>query len=645
MNVSSFLKKHKFIIVGCIVILTIITITTIVLLKSQNICNENQTLQTCNGKKVCLDNCKDGMKRCNPCDTECCCPNDHVCLGKSPNSNCCSQSQICINDTTTKEQTCCNTSQICDNGVCNDCPEGNPRCKNSQGIYTDCCDPQKEEECCGDDGCCPKENCINDSQGKKTCCDPKNNITINGQCCAKSQVYIDDNGNPACCPFNQKVCYNDKKAICCHENESCSDPGYCATKDGVSSTIKNKCIVDAKTIAGGPGPVPSDTDTKSGKFCVNKNYAISSFTDCNDDKSCNNGETCNTLYYRSKYNCNTSDDCNGLGLSGITSACYEANYDETNNSLTYTQQTCDSNNQNQIHSGLCGVGCGTDKKNAPLFCPSGVPCTPIEYKDKNGVLQYKDYTCSDTNTSNFSAPKYQQAQITLDNNKIINTCSQYYQVDSDKKDDDCLLYNNSNGNIETGVKPILHPNKNYYCPLFTEAASALPSNNVVSGPLIIASDGYKGYGYDDPPIPASPGPYYDKSGNRFGPTDQNILPIATAKTTTTSPASLADCKKQFTNLGVQYIVWEQGIDSDGEKMTDGGTCTAYYDCNNTNFMDTKDNLFNNVNNLATIPNTAENSTQWFGTVCQEHSNPHNIPIYNEKNTSVGSLAACVQGFV
>lgn len=628
MNILSFLNQHKRIIVG-IVILTVLIVTAVILLKPNSNqwinCHQNQTLQTCDGKQVCIDNCKDGTKKCNPCDKTCC-PNDSSCLGKPPNAICCSAKQLCTNSTTEK-QTCCTESQFCDQGACIDCPEGKTLCKNSQGVNTHCCDTDKEE-CCGDDGvCCPNGNCMKDAQGKKICCDSNDSVVVDGQCCLQSQLYMKED-ELACCS-NGKVCYDGTNATCCDENEKCSDPGYCML-NSKNPTILNKCIVQAEK---------ETDDIKSGKFCVNTDpylFGTSSFTDCGSSGSskCVGDEICKTLYYRKKYNCTSSDNCNGLGQSGITSTCYTSKYDATAKIIKYQNVKCDDTNKDQVQGGSCGIPCGkASPGKAPLFCPTIDSCNEVKNNDKTA-----SYVCGQSNKA-FPPPVQFPAQVKIDDKNILNACEQYYPLPTDTKK--CILYNHDNGK-QISTDPLVHPNGNSYCPLYTDNASALPSppgiNTQQHGPVIIAND-YGGYGGNStsPAVVRSPGPYkVDSEAVQFGPNDtslQNLEPIAYSTVTTKHDANASDCYKLFPELGVQYITWEPS------KQNKGGTCKAYYDCKNPDFMPTKTKLFN-LNDVSSrpIPPDATVAADWYGTWCRDGINS-SIDISNTSGV-VGSLATC-----
>jgi hypothetical protein len=629
MNILSFLNQHKRIIAG-IVILIVLIVTAVILLKPNSNqwinCHQNQTLQTCDGKQVCIDNCKDGTKKCNPCDKTCC-PNDSSCLGKPPNSVCCSENNICTNSTTTEKQTCCTESQFCDQGACIDCPEGKTLCKNSQCVFTHCCDTDKEE-CCGDDGvCCPKGNCMKDAQGEKICCDSNDSVVVDGQCCLQSQLYMKE-GALACCS-NGKVCYDGKKATCCDENEKCSDPGYCVLNT-TNPTIINKCIVNAET---------ETQDIKAGQFCVNKypyQFGNSSFTDCGSSGSskCVDDEICKTLYYRKKYKCTSSDNCNGLGQSGITSTCYTSKYDATKNTITYTKVTnCDENNKDQVQGGSCGIPCGNGSPGkAPLFCPKTDSCLKIDGKSTS-------YVCGNT-TPKFNSPVQTPSKVQI-NGEQVNACDQYYPLPKNTKQ--CILYDN-NHQKQMLTEPLVHPNGNSYCPLYTETASALPDPNknpLTHGPVIITSTGYSGYGGEAnfPVVQDKKTGPYNVGGSRvtFGPKDtplEKLVPIAYSTTKTTSAtANAADCYNQFKQLvGVQYITWEPTADANG------GTCSAYYNCNNTDFMPRKSAIWNTIQSTGQQIPTSSNEDDWYGTICPDGTNDY-IKI-SDNEGQVGSLATC-----
>ena len=625
MNILSFLNQHKRIIAG-IVILIVLIVTAVILLKPNSKqwinCHQNQTLQTCDGKQVCIDNCKDGTKKCNPCDKTCC-PNDSSCLGKPPNSVCCSENNICTNSTTEK-QTCCTESQFCDQGACIDCPEGKTLCKNSQGVNTHCCDPHKEE-CCGDGVCCPNGNCMKDAQGEKICCDSNDSVVVDGQCCLQSQLYMKEGGALACCS-NGKLCYDNvgKKATCCEENEKCSDPGYCVLSSK-NPTILNKCIVNAQT---------KSDDVIPGQFCVKKDsykFGSSSFTDCGSSGSskCADDEICKTLYYRKKYKCASSDNCNGLGQSGITTKCYNSKYDATKNTIEYAKKdTCDDTDKDQVQGGSCGIPCGKKPGKAPLFCPTIGSCNEVINEGTP-----TSHVCGQT-IRQFHPPVQFPAQVTINDNTPLNACEQYYPLPTGAKQ--CILYKHDDGK-KILTDPLVHPNGNFYCPLYTKKASALPSPpGSLHGPVIIAND-YVGYGGNStsPPVVRSPGPYkVDSKTVEFGPNDtslQNLEPIAYSTATTTSDANASDCYKLFPELGVQYITWEP------TKNNKGGTCKAYYDCKNPDFMGAKKNLFKYVSDKP-IPQNAHDEKHWYGTWCPDGTNS-SIDISNH-NGVVGSLATC-----
>lgn len=622
MNILSFLNQHKRIIVG-IVILTVLIVTAVILLKPNSNqwinCHQNQTLQTCDGKQVCIDNCKDGTKKCNPCDKTCC-PNDSSCLGQPPNSVCCSANQLCYNSSTDK-QTCCTESQFCDQGACIDCPEGKTLCKNSQGVNTHCCD-NDNEECCGEVGCCPKGNCGKDAQGKKLCCGSNDSVVVDGQCCLQSQLYM-NSGKLACCS-NGKVCYDGTIATCCDENEKCSDPGYCVLT-GKNQTLKNKCIVQAEK---------ETDDIKSGKFCVITDpylFGTSSFVDCSSSSKCDAPESCKTLYYRKKYKCTTSDNCNGLGQSGISSKCYTSKYDATDKIINYKKVNCDDTNKDQVQGGSCGTPCrnGSPGK-APLFCPTTDSCNQVKKDGKT-----TSYVCGQYNNS-FKDPVQFPQQVTI-GDKTLNACEQYYPLPTGTKK--CILYKHADGK-QIFTDPLVHPNGNSYCPLYTDNASALPSpgsNSQQHGPVIIAND-YAGYG-GKPKYPVvtagSPGPYtVDGAHVQFGPNDtplKNLEPIAysTATTSASASANASACYHLFPELGVQYITWEPK-----ER-----TCKAYYDCKNPYFIPPRKSLFNEVSD-SPIPTNAKDAADWYGTWCRDGINS-SIDISNTSGV-VGSLATCSQ---
>jgi hypothetical protein len=625
MNILSFLNEHKRIIAGIVILIVLIVTISILLKPNSNQwinCHQNQTLQTCDGKQVCIDNCKDGTKKCNPCDKTCC-PNDSSCLGQPPNAICCSANQLCYNSSTDK-QTCCTESQFCDQGACIDCPEGKTLCKNSQGVNTHCCDTDKEE-CCGDVGCCPKGNCMKDAQGEKLCCDSNDSVVVDGQCCLQSQLYMKDD-KLACCS-NGKVCYDGKKATCCDENEKCSDPGYCVL-NSTNQTINNKCIVNAET---------KSEDVIPGQFCVNKDpylFGNSSFKDCSSSK-CDGDEICKTLYYRKKYNCTSSDNCNGLGQSGITSTCYTSKYDATKNTITYETVKCDDTNKDQVQGGSCGIPCGNGSPGkAPLFCPTTDSCNQVKIDGKT-----TSYVCGQSNKA-FSVPVQFPQQVKIGTN-ILNACEQYYPVPKDTKK--CILYKHEDGKT-ISTDPLVHPNGNSYCPLYTDEASALPdplggiTAQLVHGPVIIAND-YGGYGGNStyPVVTAgSTGPYQvDGRPVQFGPNDtplKNLEPIAYSTSSAKTRANASACYHLFPELGVQYITWEPNDEDNG------GTCKAYYDCKNSDFMPAKTDLFNNDVSNKPIPPDATVAADWYGTWCREGTNA-SIDISNTSGV-VGSLAMC-----
>jgi hypothetical protein len=632
MNILSFLNQHKRIIAGIVILIVLIVTISILLKPNSNQwinCHQNQTLQTCDGKQVCIDNCKDGTKKCNPCDKTCC-PNDSSCLGKPPNSVCCSANNICTNSTTEK-QTCCTESQFCDQDGCIDCPEGKTLCKNSQGVNTHCCDTDKEE-CCGDDGvCCPKGNCMKDAQGEKICCDSNDSVVVDGQCCLQSQLYMKDD-KLACCS-NGKVCYDGKKATCCDENEKCSDPGYCVLNT-TNPTILNKCIVNAET---------ETEDVIPGQFCVNKDpyqFGNSSFKDCSS--KCDVNEICKTLYYRKKYNCTSPDNCNGLGQSGITSTCYTSKYDATNKIITYTKVTnCDENNKDQVQGGSCGIPCGNGSPGkAPLFCPKTDSCNELKIDGKT-----TSYVCGNT-TPKFGAQDQTPSKVQI-NEEPVNACDQYYPLPTDTKK--CILYDNEHGK-QISTDPLVHPNGNSYCPLYTKNASALhdPNKNPLQhGPVIITSTGYSGYGGEAnfPVVQDKKTGPYNVNGQRveFGPKDtplKNLEPIAYSTTTTTDTANAADCYKQFDQTkGVQYITWEPNVDANGKSIV-GGTCRAYYDCNNIDFMDAKNTIWNKIKGTyQQIPTGVNSEDKWYGTICPDNGTNDYIKI-SDNEGQVGSLATC-----
>lgn len=663
MNVLEFVQNNKKVI-GIIFLLYIIVIIFFLLRINSTPpewtnCKQNQTFATCDGKQICIDNCKENEIRCGDICDKNCCDDNSSCI----DSTCCPEKNVCL-DQYGIPSNCCKDTEFCVNYKCVPCEKGKEKCSTKDPKVFSCCD-SSTEECCGDSGCCKKEYCITDTSGNKFCCDEENSLIIDGKCCRLESVYEKD-GKLVCCETNN-VCYDGNKASCCDGGSSvCYDTGYCINSDSAPSSLKGQCIVSG----GGK-------DISTGKFCVNKlEDAIekSSFTQCTDGgKECPTNEICKDLSYRKPPGgCTDSSQCSGLGQQNISQKCYDVIYEPTSKKISYTENRCDPAKQ-QIKGGNCSLKCDTN-----IYCPEGDTCTVFKPPpDGKGVIS-GPYCSSGKQFQ--GGINYSPSPIILqgDSSEALNTCAQYYEVTTNnyksqishtpntvKKGDiyvikksgnfksvgssdnnvgtifkaksnnkytdgiatpvKCTMYNtksNSAWNIpEKGkdwtpanidLNPIKDPlNGKYYCPLshtetdgnktnFYTAVPILASANMSHAPVHIAGQ-YSGYGAGTelPKMKSGyPGPYtVDQSDNHFtfGPGDKSNLRTMSSA----HQQFTSDVKKGDVNPSDCYNHFNnagvQYVELD-ESQDGPPICRAQYNCDNPEYINSIGDVYKKIPN-------------------------------------------------
>jgi hypothetical protein len=639
MGVYDYIKNNKRLIIGFVFIIITLTVIYLTIRLKNNTppsyinCNKDQTIQNCNGKSICIDNCKEGETSCgdDPCTSKCC-SDDNICL----NGSCCKETNIC-NDSDGKPSTCCEDNESCVNYACG-CMEPKIQCPNSNPANNSCCDDDTQE-CCGDSGCCKKGNC---KEGR--CCDTDTSMIIDGKCCELSSVYK-ENGELKCCNSNS-LCFDGEKASCCGDKDAvCYETGYCIT----NTELKGNCIVSGK----GEG-------ITKGKYCVNKlkdSVGTSTFKKC-DDNICNKDEECKEISYRKppiSGGCTDSSQCSGLGHQEISQECFDVVY--KGEDITYEKATCNGN-KNQVYKGDCSYNCGKSKVSESVYCPVGDVCTVFK-TDKKGpnIGTY----CS-TKSFQFGNADYNPEKITVELNgnesESLGTCGQYYKVN---ENDSCIMYN-TKPELETPVgssdwtpanitvKPIKNPlNNNYYCPLSHNEDgkyyTAIPiemSSHMKHFPVQIAGT-YRGYGTGTVKEHLSPddvGPYaIDGHEFKFGPEpglDDNLVTMSTASQevilTGDTKVNPSDCYNHFNNVGVNYVELDE-TDEEGKIY-----CRARYNCDaNSGYLGSIEDLekkMNTEHSNQLAKSYVDNKLVWGGLSCYDGTSPVLQTIRDKKSGNV-----------
>lgn len=232
--------------------------------KGNCICNGAVNPKTgacnCPPNKVCGKQCCEEHETCdngecvrcdddNRCGTDCC-PTGSVCRNKARSLccvkswkpctagsggvvKCCPPSNDCCFNQKTKSYTCCDQGRKCEDGACK-CAKNTKKCgkecctKNEVCLDGTCCAKGKVK-CAG--RCCGKHDCCAD----KVCCDGPDRACVNGKCCPLDRG-IGSGKAARCCPPGT---VGGAGGTCCPE----SDPDCCS--DGEVSILcpKGKACV------------------------------------------------------------------------------------------------------------------------------------------------------------------------------------------------------------------------------------------------------------------------------------------------------------------------------------------------------------------------------------------------------------------
>lgn len=544
--------------------------------------------------------CKDGnnkcIKKCNADQDRC--PEDDEC-----NSVCLDNTQKCINGVP------CDKKNICSKNpeICCDSPDSfcntNGQCTQCDSSTSKKCESSdtcclKAEICCGAKCCGDNQKCVNGN----TCCG-KDQEFIDNKCCNLNQIYEDEDGELKCCDTGS-VCYNNGKSTCCTSTDS-------------------KCTIKST--------------------CVNKKCE---YTDPEDGT---------TKYQSIPGGCNSDDDCLGLGYK--IGNCYKASMDD--NKIQYEKVGCDEPDKYDIvHDGGCSIVCKTSKaSNLPaIYCPDGTTCSSIE--NSGGIsTRY----CTD----NTDIPKIKNMSSNPEPISVgtgipeITACSQYYEVDSKYKDNDCLLYNTNiklppSGQTvnpsENGIKPVHDSSVDkYFCPVsYTDKdgqsyfISPLGLSNstkdVGVAPIQVTTDSYQGYGTGkDPSRIQKTGKGNVKNVNNvnfpFGPylygKDTNGVtspPVLRSQKYVTYDGKgpkprLIDCISELNENGLTKV--------DLNETQDDPVCTGTFDC--SKYLDTNSSVANKIK--SSIGKVKNLDKKWSGLYCRNNLSPRYGTIEDQNNNN------------